>query len=165
MPPVPQSPPSQTQRLQDLPSNVVKSPKQNLEEVPVAWKSYQITPSAIKNWITAYTGAIYVPNRSPSASVFGDEYHVEDSIVAPLPKSIEEYLDERGLEAYFVPADGNCLFRALTFGPGWSKHDLARAATAAYLNGLKQSENDLAGVLDDDHIEKIRKSAPNYCPY
>jgi hypothetical protein len=149
MPPIPQTPPSQKQK--DLPSNVVKSFKRDLEGPE---------PSAIDDSNAAYTGAIYVPYQSPSASVFGDEYRVEDSIVASLPKNVEEYLNERGLEAYFVPADGNCLFRALTFGPGWSKHDLARVATAAYLSGLKQGENDLAGMLDDDHIEDIRKSVP-----
>ena len=77
-----------------------------------------------------------------------------------LPEKIIDFLAERGLEAYFVPPDGNCLFRALTFGPDWSKHDLARAATAAYIEGLKQNGNDLANVLDDNHVEKIREGVP-----
>jgi hypothetical protein len=104
--------------------------------------------------------AFPVPHRSPSASVFGDEFHREDYVVARLPSNIQSYLDDRGLEAYFVPPDGNCLFRALTFGPEWSKHDLARAATAAYCGGLKQSDNVLAMLLDDAHVEKIRKGTP-----
>lgn len=98
-----------------------------------------------------------IPHRSPTSSEFGTEYHQEDCCLPQLPEEIVNFLDERGLEAYFVPADGNCLFRAITFGPDWSKHDLARAATAAYIEGLKQNGNDLANILDDNHVEKIRE--------
>ena len=105
-----------------------------------------------------FPGWFRIPHRSPTPSEFGTEYHQEDYCLPQLPEEIVDFLDERGLEAYFVPADGNCLFRALTFGPDWSKHDLARTATAAYIEGLKQNGNDLANVLDDNHVEKIRES-------
>jgi hypothetical protein len=111
----------------------------------------------VHSYEQTFPGLFRIPNRSPTPSEFGSEYHQEDSYLPQLPGKIVDFLNERGLEAYFVPADGNCLFRALTFGPDWSKHDLARAATAAYIEGLKQNGNDLASILDDYHVEKIRE--------
>jgi hypothetical protein len=96
-----------------------------------------------------------VPHRSPSPSDFGDEYHQEDGLIFALPKNIVDYLDGEDLEAYAVPADGNCLFRALTFGPEWSKHDLARACTGSYIYGLKQEKNVLSGCADYEQVNKI----------
>lgn len=105
-----------------------------------------------------------VPYSSPTPSEFGDDYHKQDCVVSDLPGNIVKYLDAHGLEAYFVPADGNCLFRALTFGPEWSKHDLARAATALYLDGLfkeknadRKNRNDITDLMDVAQIKKIAK--------
>ena len=98
-----------------------------------------------------------IPHRSPSPSEFGDEFGEEDYILSDLPGEIQRHLDEKGLEAFFVPPDGNCLFRALTFGPEWTKHELARVATSSYISGLKQSGNDLAIYFDDEQVEKIRQ--------
>ena len=87
-----------------------------------------------------------------------DKKYGEDELkVAKLPSHIQSYLDKLGLEAYYVPGDGNCLYRAVTFGPEWSPHQLARQMTAAYLNGIKQVGNDLACTVTDDQVEKIRE--------
>jgi hypothetical protein len=99
-----------------------------------------------------------VPHRSPAASEFGDEYHEEGTLVVDLPKKIVDYLDARNFEAYYVAADGNCLYRALTFGPEWSKHDLARTLTGSYLEGvLKGAGNVLSWTANEDQIKSIRK--------
>lgn len=99
-----------------------------------------------------------VPRRSPAASEFGDEYHEEHTLVLDLPKKIVDYLDARNLEAYYVAADGNCLYRALTFGPEWSKHDLARTLTGSYLEGVqKGAGNVLSWTANEDQIKSIRK--------
>lgn len=102
------------------------------------------------------TDTFRVPYKSPSPSEFGYEFHGNGHNLRLLPEEVEEYLDEKGLEAYFVSPDGNCLFRALTYGPEWSKHDLARLAAAAYIFGLKQERNDLSQVFDDEQAEMIR---------
>ena len=51
----------------------------------------------------------------------------------------------------------NCLYRALTFGPQWSKHHAARLGTAAYMNGLTQKDNFLTMALDNEKIAGIRE--------
>jgi hypothetical protein len=100
---------------------------------------------------------ICIPSRSPAKSEFGDEYRKDDYTWARLPQYVQDYLDERGLEAYYVAPDGNCLYRALTFGPQWSKHHAARLGTAAYMNGLSQKDNFLTMALDDEKIAGIRE--------
>jgi hypothetical protein len=139
MPPIPQ-----TQSLQQLslqggepfPSPLVKRTSHNLE------------PDSER---------ILVPDSSPAKSDFGDEYHKDEHEWNILPQNVQDTLDQRGLEAYYVAPDGNCLYRALTFGPQWSKHHAARLGTAAYMNGLMQEDNFLTVALDDEKIASVRE--------
>lgn len=147
MPPYPPT----SRKLKESPLNPPKAPQPKISEIQV------VSPDSAAAGDDFFRSCVRVPFRSPAQSEFGgDEYHAEDSLVPPLPKHVHAYLDQLGLEAYFVPADGNCLYRALTFGPRWDQHRLARAATAAYLRGLKQDKNDLASLITDDQIEEIR---------
>ena len=100
-------------------------------------------------------GFVRVPYRSPSASVFGEDDGEEYGIVQEPPRNIQTYLGEHGWEVHYVLADGNCLWRALTYGPHFTKHDLARQADAAYLRGLKQKDNILSTLLSKEEVEEI----------
>ena len=159
MPPLPQTPgpEGREERIPRLGIKPDDLASLKLSPQAVSRKFSPQTSPPVDNYELTFPELFRIPHRSPTPSEFGTEYHEEDSYLPSLPEKIVEFLDERGLEAYFVPADGNCLFRALTFGPEWSKHDLARAATAAYIEGLKQDGNDLASILDDTHVEKIRE--------
>jgi hypothetical protein len=95
--------------------------------------------------------------RSPTPSEFGPEFHDPDMTrVSVLTPEIYQYLDNRGLEAFAVPNDGNCLYRALTFGPQVSKHDLARKGDAGYLTALQYHSNPL-GYLSAEELDDIRR--------
>ncbi len=159
MPPLPQTPGAEWQKartaLLGIKSEELTPQQLSSQAVPV--KHLPRGSQLVSNQEPTFPGWFRIPHRSPTPSEFGTEYRQEEFYVPHMPEKIVDFLTERGLEAYFVPPDGNCLFRALTFGPNWSKHDLARAATAAYIEGLKQNGNDLASVLDDNHVEKIRK--------
>lgn len=101
-------------------------------------------------------GSVDVPLRSPTPSEFGDEYSQGTSKVELLPPEVYKFLDEKGLEAYAVPGDGNCLYRAATLGPGESKHALARLATATRLGALREDSNPLDFVTDSQ-LNSIRE--------
>lgn len=120
-------------------------------------KATDTAPNKDLNEDDYFLTSVRVPNRSPARSEFGDEYRQEDVLAPFLPKHIQAYLRQNGLEAFLVPADGNCLYRALTFGPEWNRHRMARGATAGYLSGLKQDANILAMLLTDDQVEEIRQ--------
>jgi hypothetical protein len=133
MPPIPEVPGSQ------------RLPLQREGPVPIPFE-----PSSAGNFASC---------RSPAGSDFGEEYqHETDTWVGSLPPDVHDYLDRNGLEAHYVPADGNCLYRALTFGPQWSKHHAARLATAGYMSGLRQNGNGLANAVDEDGIAYLRRS-------
>jgi hypothetical protein len=139
MPPIPQTQSPQQLSLQGgepFPSPLVKRTSSN---------------------IGTDSGRIAVLESSPAHSDFGDEYHKKEDKLRPLPQDVHDMLDQRGLEAYYVAPDGNCLYRALTFGPQWSKHHAARLGTAAYMNGLAQNDNFLTMALDDKKIASVRK--------
>src|SRR2546423_11349262 len=104
-----------------------------------------------RTWETDFRDVVPVSLRSPTPSEFGAEFHDPDMTgVRVLTPEIYRYLDDRHLEAFAVPNDGNCLFRALTFGPQVSKHDLARKGDAGYLDALKQNSNPLDGLLTEE---------------
>ena len=99
---------------------------------------------------------IPVSLRSPTPSEFGAEFHdPEMRQIQVLPDEVYQYLDDRGLEAYGVASDGNCLYRALTFGPQVSKHDLARKGDAGYLTALQHGNNAL-DYLNNQQLDEIR---------
>ncbi len=109
-----------------------------------------------RTWETDVRDVVPVSLRSPTPSEFGAEFHdPEMTGVRVLTPEIYRYLDDRHLEAFAVPNDGNCLFRALTFGPQISKHDLARKGDAGYLDALKQKSNPLDGLLAEE-LDEIR---------
>jgi hypothetical protein len=133
MPPIPEAPGSQ------------RLPLQREGPVPIP---FQPSPPGV-----------FAPRRSPAGSDFGEGYHREDDTwVASLPPEVQDYLDRNGLEAHYVPADGNCLYRSLMFGPQWSKHHAARLATAGYMSGLRQNGNGLANAVDEEAIAYLRRS-------
>jgi hypothetical protein len=101
----------------------------------------------------------HISRRPRSVSAFDNGHKEREFVIPRLPPNIQSYLDKKELEAFFVPADGNCLYRAVTFGPEWSPHRLGRGITAAYLDALRQSGNDLAQVVDDAQVEQIRRGS------
>lgn len=100
-------------------------------------------------------GLVPVSYRSPLPSDLGDNDGKEWP--RELPENILKYLDEHNWEAHYVVADGNCLYRALTYGPEWTKHDLARQGVAAHVGGLKQSNNVLGVLVEDHEVKEIAK--------
>jgi len=102
-------------------------------------------------------GLVPVPYRSPSPSDLGDNDGEEWGVARELPENILKYLDDHNWEAHYVVADGNCLYRALTYGPEWTRHDLARQGVAAHVAGLKQSNNVLGEFVGDDEVKEIEK--------
>jgi hypothetical protein len=101
--------------------------------------------------------AVPVAYRSPTPSDFGEETDRRPLYVDVLPPEVYQYLDDRNLDAYAVPTDGNCLYRALLHGPKGSKHDLVRQGTAGYLEALRENNNVLS-YLNDGQTEEIRTS-------
>ena len=95
---------------------------------------------------------------SPGPSEFGEEYEQGFGTSASLPKHLIDFLERQELEAYYVPGDGNCFYRAVTFGPEFSKHDLLRLGLAADLGSLKTSRNVLGPALSWDQIQRISES-------
>jgi|SRR5277367_1730740 hypothetical protein len=126
------------------------------EAVPPAPPSVPAPPQTLP-------GYILVPYRSPSPSEFGDNGDEKYGLVKELPENILKYLDDHDLEAHYVVADGNCLYRALTYGPEWTKHGLARMGETAYLRGVKQSDNFLAEAVSKGDINEIDTGWLIYC--
>jgi hypothetical protein len=107
------------------------------------------------------TRLIKVQFHSPPPSQFGPEYVHEPVDVRELPSKIHRYLDTQNLEAFYVPPDGNCLYRAATFGPEWTKHDLSRLGLAGYLSG-PHPDNELRSFVTDEDIEEMsRRGSPS----
>jgi len=179
MPPVPQTPPAQSLGPQFVP---VTRDSKEVDNGPLASNldGNKLDPTVgkdnrfIKVRLTPYVseivqkpepvdtvaapppklpGLVPVSYRSPSPSDFG----ANDGKQWPreLPENILKYLDDHNWEAHYVVADGNCLYRALTYGPEWSKHDLARQGVVAHVAGLKQSNNYLGVLVKDNEVKEI----------
>ena len=100
-------------------------------------------------------GHVAVPQQSPTRSVFEDNGE-EWGYALELPNDILKYLESRNWEAFYVPPDGNCLYRALTYGPEFTAHGGGRDSTGAYLSGMKQKDNVLAHTVTHEEIKEIQ---------
>jgi len=101
-------------------------------------------------------GPIWVSLTSPSPSEFGQEFKSNEfGSCNPLPKHILQFLDKNELKPFYVAADGNCFYRAATFGPNFSKHDLLRVAVARALTGSSSRLNLLGETVSAEQVEDI----------
>lgn len=107
-------------------------------------------------------GYVAVPYKSPSPSVFGNDDSEEYGFAAEPPENIRRYLDDHNWEVHYVVPDGNCLYRALTYGPESTRHGHARDSTGAILDGIKQPGNILGTMVTKDEIEEIRTGLAIY---
>lgn len=104
---------------------------------------------------------VSIPYRSPTPSEFGEEFTRGSCQVSELPTEVYKFLDERGLDAFAVPTDGNCLYHAITHGPAGSKHDIARKGTAGYITALRE-DNNVLDYLDDEQLDEMRTGTDAY---
>ena len=101
-------------------------------------------------------GPIWVSLTSPRPSEFGHEFKSKEfGSCSPLPKHILQFLDKNELKPFYVAADGNCFYRAATFGPNFSKHDLLRVAVARALTGSSSRLNLLGETVSAEQVEDI----------
>jgi hypothetical protein len=112
-----------------------------------------------------FRNSISVPYKSPTPSDFGEPQlgpHGNNvGATKLLPPDILEYLNNRELEAHLVCPDGNCLYRAITYGPKFPSHRVARLAAAGYIDGiLDPGENSVLRPTKEDE-NWIRKGQ---CP-
>jgi len=107
-------------------------------------------------------GLIPAAYGSPTPSEFGEGFKQGSGTAAPLPKHIVDFLETQDLEAFYVPGDGNCFYRAATFGPRFSKHDVLRLAVAAHLGSAKMPGNVIGSLLDWNQIQKVSESMHPY---
>jgi hypothetical protein len=98
---------------------------------------------------------VTIPVGSPTQTDFGYDFR-SDSQVPTLPEQIGTYLEEHNLDAFYVPTQGDCAFGAVTFHPKWTKTLIARLGGAAYLAGLKGSNNGLRDTVSSEQVQKMR---------